>query len=504
MDFATTLSVGTNATGGSPVAGTAALLAFENVVDRGGKFYMGTLSDGSSFDGNTHLVLWYNLSNSFAPAWKVDQNGNIIVRPLLPLEQTVYSQLINGGESVMHLKSSIGAASTLIALQNTEATTTLHTSAASPNGVISANPGALSPSLDGNLYVKEAGTGTNQDWSPVATGLEKNAMRAFHGSRTLPAAGSTVDIGILNASGGGGIYAEIALVVNNGAGSAIAKRYQIVGEYDATNSVWQNVLPVSSGGDYFGDDFKLEIKSNTTRDSLRVRKVSGALSSTLYYSIQVYNWVPGVNSFTPRSVTTTNPAAVTDVYIQQSLTSTPGRVGINVLDPLAPLDVRSLAPASTSVMRVASTVKAVNVFASNVAPTFSATSGDLVLGPGTAYISQGGTVYTDLATNVASVQEFKAGESITAGVGINYFVVPPALAGFRITEFSLNVAGGTGDITVQLSVGGASSNGINVVAPGGYTTSTSRTLAAGDIVRLNTSVATSGLSGLSATFTITK
>jgi hypothetical protein len=178
-------------------------------------------------------------------------------------------------------------------------------------------------------------------------------VKTYYVTRTLPAAGNTIHIGVLNHSGGGAGYCELQCVVNNGGGNSIAKKYLIPLKFNNTGGVWQNLLPIASTGAYSGNDFKIEMKNSSTRDTIRVRTVSGTTGGTLLITLAMYPYQGSTSTFVETTTAETSPTAVTATFSQMPWSAEGNLAGINTLNPLAALHVTGTgATSSTYALRV--------------------------------------------------------------------------------------------------------------------------------------------------------
>lgn len=253
-----------------------------------------------------------------------------------------------------HIYTSSGATKSMIRLQNSAHAADVFTTNATPEGAITAPVGSIALSnisSAGGLWIKETGAGTT-GWNNVATGLAANTAKSYYLTRTLPASGSTIHLGVLNHSGGGGGYCELHCVVNNGSGNAIAKKYLIPLAFSNTGGVWQNLLPIASTGAYIGNDFKIEMKNSSTRDTLRVRTVSGSTGGTLLVSLYMYPYQGSASTFV-ETTTAETPTAVTATFQKMPWSAEANLAGINTLNPLGALHVTGTgATSSTYALRV--------------------------------------------------------------------------------------------------------------------------------------------------------
>lgn len=239
-----------------------------------------------------------------------------------------------------HIYTSSGATKSMIRLENSAHAADVFTTNATPEGAITAPAGSIALSnisSAGGLWTKVSGSG-NTGWDQVAVGIAPNSAKSYYLTRTLPASGSTIHLGVLNHSGGGGGYCELHCVVNNGSGNAIAKKYLIPLAFSNTGGVWQNLLPIASTGAYIGNDFKIEMKNSSTRDTLRVRTVSGSTGGTLLVSLYMYPYQGSTSTFV-ETTTAETPTAVTATFSKMPWSAEGNKAGINTLNPARTLDV---------------------------------------------------------------------------------------------------------------------------------------------------------------------
>jgi len=365
LDSATVFVLGNYNTGGEvPQLGLSTLMRWTNTQDRRATFYMGLLDIEGSFDGGTDFIGFHQNSGVFRESFRIADNtgyfgiglrgGN---RPLQLFDVNGTSLHRGSGRfnapadsSVLFLKSAGAATAALLNWANTTGNNTLFRSTATPESAITANPGDLattSISSVGGLWIKQSGTG-NTGWEPVATGVAANTLKTYYLTRTLQAANNTIELGVFNHTGGGAGYAEVFTVVNNGAGNSIAKKYRIPFFFSNTGGVWQNLLPVANTGAYSGNDFKLEIRSSSTRDTLRVRTVSGSTGGTLLVSIVVTPYQGSSSTFTETTTTWTAPTAVTATYLGNTLSEERQKAGVNTLNPTATFQITGLGAMSST------------------------------------------------------------------------------------------------------------------------------------------------------------
>lgn len=364
LDSATVFVLGNYNTGGeSPQLGLSTLMRWTNTQDRRATFYMGLIDiDGSGFDGSADFIGYHQNSGVFRESFRIADNtgyfgiglrgGN---RPLQLLDVNGTSlhrgsARFNapGDSSAVFIKSAGGATAKMLDLANTAGDVNVFVSSATPEGSTTGSPGDFNLSTAGAAYLKVSGSGTNTGWEQLATGVASNTLKTYYLTRTLQAANNTIEIGVFNHTGGGAGYAELFAVVNNGAGNSITKKYQIPFFFGNTGGAWQNLLPVANTGPYSGNDFKLEIRSSSTRDTVRVRTVSGSTGGTLLVSIVVTPYQGSSSTFTETTTTATAPTAVTATYLGNSMGQEAKKTGVNTLSPTAAMQITGLGASSST------------------------------------------------------------------------------------------------------------------------------------------------------------
>ena len=354
LDSATVFVLGNYNTGGeSTQLGLSTLMRFTNTQDRRATFYMGLLDIEGSFDGGTDFIGFHQNSGVFRESFRIADNtgyfgiglrgGN---RPLQLLDVNGTSlhrgsARFNapGDSSAVFIKSAGGATAKMIDLANTAGDVNVFVTSATPESSVTGSPGDLALSTGGAAYLKETGSATNTGWQQLATGVASNSLKTYYLTRTLPASGNTIELGIFNHTGGGAGYAEIHTVVNNGAGNSISKKYLVPFYFGNTGGNWQNLLPIVNTGAYSGNDYKLEMRSSSTRDTLRVRTTAGSTGGTLLVSIVVTPYQGSSSTFTETTTTATSPTAVTATYQAEALSQEGAKVGVNTLSPVRTLDI---------------------------------------------------------------------------------------------------------------------------------------------------------------------
>ncbi len=368
LDSATVFVLGNYNTGGeSPQLGLSTLMRFTNTQDRRATFYMGLLDIEGSFDGGADFIGFHQNSGVFRESFRIADNtgyfgiglrgGN---RPLQLLDVNGTALFRGSGRfnapgdsSVLHLKSAGGATAKMMDLANTAGDVNVFVTSSTPESSVTGSPGDVAISTAGAMYLKETGSASNTGWSQLATGVATNSIKTYYLTRTLQASNNTIELGIFNHTGGGAGYAEIATVVNNGAGNSIAKKYLVPFYFGNTGGNWQNLLPISNTGAYSGNDYKLEMRSSSTRDTLRVRTVSGSTGGTLLVTITVTPYQGSSSTFTETTTTWTAPTAVTETYNASPYSAEGKTAGINRLSPRAALDIIGTgASSSTEALRV--------------------------------------------------------------------------------------------------------------------------------------------------------
>jgi len=246
------------------------------------------------------------------------------------------------GDKVLQVgNSGLSSTSKMFHIENSTGGSTFYRYDAAPESAISANPGdiaIINESGTGSVYLKGSGTG-NTGWLNMLTA---NAQQQFRVSRTLQAAGGVVYIGIVKEQNAGAAMIQVDIVVGNGGGSALAKKYFIPKQFATTGSAWKKCLPISDRGPYGSDDFTLEIRNSGTdgtSDSLRIRTEAGStVLGTAEVTLTFSPWIPGQMSFTPLSITST-PATVSSIYVGTPLNVVNGKVGVNKHGPAEALDI---------------------------------------------------------------------------------------------------------------------------------------------------------------------
>ena len=171
-------------------------------------------------------------------------------------------------------------------------------------------------------------------------GFYENIER-YSMTRTMPTAvNSVVYIGTVTKTNG---VATIYIDVNaqGGGGVSVAKTYQLASYFNSTGAVWQVAPCIASTGVYSGQDFQVEIRSNGSTDSLRIRRTVGTVAATGYILLGI---TPGsITSFTEYSGTASGVPAVTTVFSLNGLHNEAGNVGIKTISPAQTLHVQGTA-----------------------------------------------------------------------------------------------------------------------------------------------------------------
>lgn len=170
-------------------------------------------------------------------------------------------------------------------------------------------------SIDSSLTTKLALTGGTLTGDLTISG-DKSLMMTegsfYNLSRAMPTAtGSTVEIGTISNSN---FAANCELWYNvHSSGFAQSKRYFFPLSYNATNGAWQKLFPISSTGQYSGEDADVEINVLNLTASLRIRRTSYFAYPNA--TIDLVLFVNGSSTtFTPLSASATGAAAPTVIY----------------------------------------------------------------------------------------------------------------------------------------------------------------------------------------------
>ena len=158
----------------------------------------------------------------------------------------------------------------------------------------------------------------------------------YYVTRTLKAAGTTVDIGTFYTSGGNhSLYASVS--VSESGTWSVSKQYAIPVSYDMTGSYWRDVLPVSNTVSDPSNDFVLEVNIGPTSASLRLRRTAGSSDGNAAISLEQLG--PTADVFTPSSDPGTSSA--NPLLAATPLTQSGGKVGIGTGSPAALLHLSS-------------------------------------------------------------------------------------------------------------------------------------------------------------------
>lgn len=167
----------------------------------------------------------------------------------------------------------------------------------------------------------------------------------YNVSRAMPTAvGNTVEIATITNSDFSA-NCELWYTVHS-SGFAQSKRFFFPLSYNATNNVWQKVLPVASTGPYSGEDADLDIKVSNAIATLRIRRSSFAVYPNATIDLALF--VGGSNTtFTPSTITATGVAAPTVIYAVKAEGQLTDFLGAGL--STVPITNRSLIMASTMV-----------------------------------------------------------------------------------------------------------------------------------------------------------
>ncbi|MCC7357042.1 tail fiber domain-containing protein, partial [Candidatus Uhrbacteria bacterium] len=153
---------------------------FAGIVTIGTSTWSMTQSDNGRFS------LFDAASGSGNERFTVSASGNIGIGDTNPFAR-------------LSVASTNGATTPMFSLTNSVASTTFFVSDSIPEGVITANPGAITiDSMNGRMYIKETGTSTNTGWVSIATGTNSgsgtsSASLVWLNADTLTAATNTID-----------------------------------------------------------------------------------------------------------------------------------------------------------------------------------------------------------------------------------------------------------------------------------------------------------------------
>lgn len=166
-----------------------------------------------------------------------------------------------------------------------------------------------------NLTIPRGDTGAQGpagSLASVASGTSE--MKVWIEERTMPAVGSTVNLGTLRSSDTGAGALRLAISVE-GSGYSAVKIYEMAFRY-AMDVSWGVVYPVHDTGIYMDKDFQLEASTNVTnqdRIELRVRSLTGTVSAGTKISAAFLASTTGAVTWTS-STTVATPSAVTRAF----------------------------------------------------------------------------------------------------------------------------------------------------------------------------------------------
>lgn len=162
----------------------------------------------------------------------------------------------------------------------------------------------------------------------------------WSGSRSLPGAGNSVDLGTFTSLGGAGAFQVNLMITVDVTGFAITKSYEVdVTAAVGSTNTWYRVIPQDSTvNGTVSPDFILEVNRLATNQAytFRIRQVGGTTGS-IWFQAEGY----GSNqiTYTPSLVTTSAVTAAATYWSPTPFFSGPSKVGINTDAPATELDV---------------------------------------------------------------------------------------------------------------------------------------------------------------------
>ncbi|NDE67972.1 hypothetical protein EB052_00030 [bacterium] len=182
---------------------------------------------------------------------------------------------------------------------------------------------------EGTLQYKN----NNGQWADLGSQLSTDNVVV----RTLSTTNNdTVEIGhYVFTNGAGTIKASVTIPSY---GYSVAKEYVFPVKYDQTSNEWKEVLPVSSTGDYGGNDFALDVSVTGNTAYLRLRTSGTVFDHVGTAHVVLSATSDGSEVFTETS-NTANDASVTGMFASSAFTSVNGMVGIGTSTPTSALEV---------------------------------------------------------------------------------------------------------------------------------------------------------------------
>jgi hypothetical protein len=156
----------------------------------------------------------------------------------------------------------------------------------------------------------------------------------------LPTLGTTANsaIDVCGITCASGAFVVTLDVVHSDAGFSGAKHYVAAVGYNETNGEWRRMMPLSSSGDFNGNDFAVDIKVTNAEGLIRIVRLTG--TSTNNYSCRVQVTQSSTDEIMFMDVGTYYPTATnTGVYKGNPITQVDGNVGVGTMLPQAFLHV---------------------------------------------------------------------------------------------------------------------------------------------------------------------
>jgi len=148
-------------------------------------------------------------------------------------------------------------------------------------------------------------------------------------ARTIPTTiDDAIDIGTFTfISGSGSLIITITVDLIS---YSVSKEYLLPVQSNQTAGVWETVLPISSTGDFSGNDFDLEVNVSATTTSLRIRNTSSVLPGPA--EILIKQEGDNTDTFVPSS-TVNSVTPPTAIFGSTVLTQVNGNLGIGTNTP---------------------------------------------------------------------------------------------------------------------------------------------------------------------------